>query len=122
MSDTETRLTRAELQLEQHGRMHDETSDALKNIAEAVQKLAQAEVRREQDQETFSRIFKSIEKVRTDFEEYKDQQAEKELAAAKAELADQNKHIWDIRSALLTAGVMLVLWIVAEKLGIHIPA
>ncbi len=120
--DTDIRLTRAELQLEQHGKMHEETQLALKNIAEAVQKLAQAEVRREQDQETFGRIFKSIEKLRTDFEEYKDDQAAKELAAAKAEIADQSKHIWDIRSMAISAGGMLILWLIAEALHIHIPS
>ena len=83
MSDTETRLTRAELQIEHSMRLHSETQETLKSIAEAVQKLAQAEVRREQDQETFGRIFKSIDKLREDFEEYKESSSEKELAAYK---------------------------------------
>ncbi len=120
--DTETRLTKAELQIEQHHRMHEETQVALKGIAEAVQKLAQAEVRREQDQETFGRIFKSVEKLREDFEEYKEQMSEKELAAARAEIADQSKHIWDIRSMAISAGGMLILWLIAEALHIHIPS
>ena len=120
--DTEARLTRAELQIEQHERMHTETQEALKSIAEAVQKLVQAEIRREQDQETFGRIFTEIKQLRKDFEEYKDKQTEKEIAAAKAELIDQNKHIWDVRSAVFSAIGMLILWLIAEALHIHIPA
>lgn len=101
--------------------MHQDTQEAIRSMADGIQKLAQAEVRREQDQETFGRIFTEIKTLRTDFEEYKDKQSEKELAATKAELADQNKHIWDVRSAALSAVGMILLWIVAEKLGIHIP-
>lgn len=121
------RLTRAELRLEQHDREHEETRSAIKSMADGIQKLAEAAVRHEQDQHTFGRIFEEskalrddVQGLRDDLEEYKKEQTQKELAAAKAELADQNKHIWDIRSALLSAVGMLVLWIVAEKLGIHI--
>lgn len=121
MSDQEARLQLAEERIRQHDKLHDETQSAIKAMAEGIQRLAQAEVRREQDQETFGRIFSEIKTLRSDFESYKDKQAEKELSETKAELDSQNKHIWDARSALLTGLGMLVLWIIAEKLGIHFP-
>ncbi len=120
--DQAERLTRAEVILQQHAEMHRETASAIQRMAEGIQKLAESEVRREQDQDTFGRIFKTLEKIRSDFEEYKDLQAAKELANAKADLADQNKHIWDARSAVFSAVGMLVLWMIAEALHIHIPS
>lgn len=127
MSDQETRLRLAEQKIEMHDKLHEETQEAIKSMATGIQQLALAETRREQDRETFSRVFTEIKGVqteikgvRTDFEDYKDDVTEKELAAAKSELDTQNKHIWDARSALLSGLGMLVLWIVAEKLGIHV--
>lgn len=122
MADQEAELAIMKTRLDQHDKIHEETQGAIKSMAEGIQKLAQAEVRREQDQETFGRIFEEIKSLRTDFEAYKETQSAKELADAKAELASQSKHIWDVRSIILTAVAMLILWIIAEKLGIHIPA
>lgn len=83
MSDQEARLAVAELKLEHHDKLHEETQSAIRELTKAITTLVQAEIRREQDEETFRRIFNSIEKLKTDFEEYKDRQTEKELAAYK---------------------------------------
>jgi len=81
MSDQETRLTVAEMKLEQHERLHNETSEAIRELTAAITKLVQAEIRREQDEETFKRIFGAIEKVKQDLDDYKEKQTEKELSA-----------------------------------------
>lgn len=81
LSDQEARLAVAELKLEHHDKLHEETQSAIRELTNAITTLVQAEIRREQDEDTFRRIFTSIDKLRSDFEEYKDRQTEKELAA-----------------------------------------
>lgn len=81
MADQETRLAVAELKLEHHDRAHEETQAAIKVLSDGIAKLVQAEIRREQDEETFQRIFVALDKLRSEFEAYKNRQTEKELAA-----------------------------------------
>ena len=88
MIDQEVRLRLAEQKLETHGKLHEETQNAIKSMAAGIQQLALAETRREQDRETFSRVFAElrlardeINVVRNSLEEYKDKVLEKELAA-----------------------------------------
>lgn len=83
MAENDTRLAVVEMQLKQHDRMHEETQSSMRILSDGISKLVQAEVRREQDDETFQRLFKEIDELRVVFQNYKDIQAEKELAAYK---------------------------------------
>ena len=79
----ENRLSKAEYRLDTHEKH-------LQHLIEGVDALVKAEVRRENDKETFGRIFDVIKIAQDDiatlkrgFEEYKKDQAEKELVAYK---------------------------------------
>ncbi len=80
MIDAE-RLTVAEMKIQQHEKLHEETAKMIKAISEGVEALVRAEVRREGDAQTFERIFVEIEKLKIDISEYKTQQSKKELKA-----------------------------------------
>lgn len=76
------------MKLEEHGRLHQETQDSIRILTDGINHLVQAEIRREQDKETFTRmagdiavVRGDIKALRADFEDYKDKQTEKELAA-----------------------------------------
>jgi uncharacterized protein (DUF885 family) len=101
MSDQETRLAVAEMKLAHHDRLHEETQESIKILSEGIAKLVQAEIRREQDQKAFERLFGMIAELRRDFEEYKDRQTEKELAAYRG-------IVWKLAglSALVAASVL----------------
>jgi hypothetical protein len=73
----------AELKIEQHEKLHRETQESIKTLTDGINKLIQAEIRREQDDDTFKRIFSEIAELREAHQKFKDQQAEKELAAYK---------------------------------------
>lgn len=83
MSEQDTRLAVAEMKLAAHDRMHEETQVCIKVLSDGISKLVQAEVRREQDEATFRRLFSEIDELSKEFQAYKDAQAEKELAAYK---------------------------------------
>ena len=90
MSDQDTRLTIAELKLATHEKLHEEAQMSMKLLSEGIAQLVQAEIRRENDSETFKRMFDAIKKIedsflslKDDFEAYKAKVAEKELAAYK---------------------------------------
>ncbi len=90
MMDHDARLAVAEEKIKQHDRLHEETQQAIRQMAEGISKLAEAEVRREQDGNTFARLFKAVDKMqgeigdlRDSFKSYEAKQVEKELAAYK---------------------------------------
>jgi len=118
MNDQEKRLAIAEMKLEEHGRLHEETSAAIRELTNAITKLVQAEIRREQDTATFNRIFDEIKKsheeivsVKNDFEDYKDKQVEKELAAYRG-------IVWKV-AGLVT---MIAVSAIAGAMGVHLIA
>lgn len=87
MSEQETRLKVAEMKLEQHDKLHEETQASIRILTDGINKLVQAEVRREQDHETFNRLFvkidaleKKIQAYADALQAYKDDQSDKELA------------------------------------------
>ena len=79
--DHADRLTIAEMKIQQHEKLHEETARTIKSISEGVEALVRAEVRREGDAATFERIFQELKDLRKDFEDFKDAQVEKELNA-----------------------------------------
>ena len=82
MNDAQAeRLTVAEMKIQQHEKLHEETARMIKSISEGVEAVVRAEVRREGDAQTFERIFNALKTLEESFEQYKDQQMEKELAA-----------------------------------------
>lgn len=92
MTGEADRLTRMEVQIEQHQRMHEETHNALNRLADGMTVMAEGigkiasfqaahESQREDDKETFARAFGEIGEVRKEVKEYKERQLEKELAA-----------------------------------------
>lgn len=90
MTDHDARLAVAEERIRQHDRMHEETQQAIRQMADGIAKLAEAAVRREQDGNTFARLFKAVDKMQSEvgelrdsFRAYEAAQVEKELAAYK---------------------------------------
>ena len=90
MTDHDARLAVAEEKIRHHDKLHEETHRAIRQMAEGIAKLAEAEVRREQDGNTFARLFKSVDKMqceisdlRDSFKSYESKQVAKELAAYK---------------------------------------
>jgi hypothetical protein len=90
MSDHDTRLALAEAKIAQHDKLHEETQAAIRELTAGVNQLVQAEIRREQDDSTFKRLFREISELRLDLENhgkalqaYKDEQLQKELSAYK---------------------------------------
>lgn len=79
--DQAARLTIAEMKIQQHEKLHEETTRTIKSISEGVEALVKAEVRREGDAATFERIFAAIKRLEGELAAYKDRQTEKELAA-----------------------------------------
>lgn len=79
MGDQESELALVKMRLDQHDKLHQDVQDSIKDLADAVKRLVEAEIRREQDGETFKRIFDEIEKLQIDFRAYKEAQTEKEL-------------------------------------------
>lgn len=77
--DCDERLLKAELKIEQHDKMHEDTQSIIRALTDGINKLVQAEVRREQDEETFSRLFNEIKELREDLQSFKEMQATKEL-------------------------------------------
>ena len=82
------RLVMAEAKIEAHGKLHEETQDAIRMMADGIKQLAEGEIRREHDHETFKRIFLELERLNTDLkkleaalENYRLVQVEKELEA-----------------------------------------
>jgi DNA repair exonuclease SbcCD ATPase subunit len=91
MDDHDSRLAVAEEKLRQHDRLHEEIQQAIRQMAEGISKLAESEVRREQDSNTFARLFKAVDKMQTEisqlrdsFKTYEATQVKKELAAYKS--------------------------------------
>ena len=87
----ESRMTKVETRLDFHDQRHEDIQSAIQILTKGIDELVRAEARRQGDKETFERMFKSIERIensvgqlRQDFEDYKDEMAEKELAAYKA--------------------------------------
>ncbi len=134
MASTEERLAVLEKSQGDHIRNFEDIRDALEKLVETTRKLTEAEIRREKDQDTFRRIFGELKQLREDFtvlqtavnkekeslETYKEEQLKEKLKSAQSEIKDKNKHIWDVRSIIVSSVVMLILWLIAEKLGIHI--
>lgn len=79
MADQESELALVKMRLDQHDRQHEEVQESIKGLADGVKKLVEAEIRRENDGETFKRIFEEIEKIKTEIQTYRQQQIEKEL-------------------------------------------
>jgi hypothetical protein len=84
--EQETRLAVAELKIEQHGDILRKTQDSIQIMSEGINKLVQAEIRRENDEATFKRLFGEIQVVRgevhknkTEFQTYKEGQVTREL-------------------------------------------
>ena len=78
----------AEAKIEAHGKLHEETQDAIRMMADGIKQLADGEIRREHDHETFKRIFlemekldAAIKKLEAALEAYRLKQVEKELEA-----------------------------------------
>ena len=90
MTDHDARLAVAEEKIKQHDRLHEETQRAIRQMAEGITKLAEAEVRREQDGNTFTRLFEVVDKmqgeisdIRKSFDAYEAKQMKNELDAYK---------------------------------------
>ncbi len=88
MTDHDTRLALAEEKLRQHDKMHEDTQAVIRELTAGVNQLVQAEIRREQDDSTFRRLFgeiaalrEALEKNSKDLQMYKDAQLTKELDA-----------------------------------------
>ena len=81
MAELETRLTLAEDRIVRHQVLHAETQSNIREISGGVAKLVEAEARRGHYEETFSRIFGTLEKLDQKVQRNLDAQAEKELAA-----------------------------------------
>ena len=81
--DHETRLSLAEERISRHEKMHEETQESVKEIANGVARLVEAEGRRSQYEETFKRLFDGQEKFDVRLTEFIERQNEKELAAYK---------------------------------------
>ena len=81
--DHETRLSLAEERISRHEKMHEETQESVKEIANGVARLVEAEGRRSQYEETFKRLFDGQEKFDVRLTDFIDHQTEKELAAYK---------------------------------------
>ena len=91
MVDQEIRLAIAEKQLELHAKYHEETREHNRILSEGMHKLVAAEIRRENDEKTFSRLFKAITKIEEDGAKtaqalllFKEAIKEKELLAYKS--------------------------------------
>ena len=91
MDSVTSRMALAEMRIDQHEKLHEETHANLRLLSDGINALVQAEVRREGDEKTFGRIFTTMKEMQTDvtelrkdFEGYKDSVAGKELAAYKA--------------------------------------
>ena len=87
----ESRMTKVETRLDFHDQRHEDIQSAIQILTKGIDELVRAEARRQGDKETFDRIFSSVkksedsvDKLREEFEEYKNELAEKELAAYKA--------------------------------------
>lgn len=76
-------MTIIEMQIERHEKLHAETEVSIKTLSDGINKLIQSEIRREQDNETFARLFTNIEALERDFLAYKDAQTKKEIEAYK---------------------------------------
>ncbi len=128
MNDAQAeRLTVAEMKIQQHEKLHEETAKMIKAISEGVEALVRAEVRREADVQTFERIFAEIakvrsenkenndtiraeiEKIKTEISEYKTQQSYKELKAYQGV-------VW---KGISLAGLVIAS-VVAARLGAHL--
>ena len=101
-------MTLAELRIEQHEKLHEETQANLRLLSDGINALVQAEVRREGDEKTFDRIFTAIKEMQTnvaelrkDFEGYKDSVAGKELAEYKGV-------VWKIAGLIGLAAASLI--------------
>ena len=81
--DHETRLSLAEERISRHEKMHEETQESVKEIANGVARLVEAEGRRSQYEETFKRLFDGQEKFDVRLTDFIDHQTAKELAAYK---------------------------------------
>ena len=81
--DHETRLSLAEERISRHEKMHEETQESVKEIANGVARLVEGEGRRSQYEETFKRLFDGQEKFDVRLTDFIDHQTEKELAAYK---------------------------------------
>ena len=84
-------MTKVETRLDFHDQRHEDIQSAIQILTKGIDELVRAEARRQGDKETFDRIFSSVKKIedsvdklREEFEEYKNELAEKELAAYKA--------------------------------------
>ena len=116
MSEQDSRLAVAEMKIEQHERMHQDLQSSIRRLTDGLSELVQAEIRRELDRETFSRISGEIaatrndlRELRIDFEEHKDAQMEKELAAYKG-----------IVLKLLGLAALIVASVLAGHFGAHL--
>jgi len=109
MSEQDTRLSIAELKIEQHEKLHQETQASIKILTDGITQLIQAEIRREQDEQTFSRLFVEIKDLREALQQYKDLQATKELNAYKG-----------IVLKILGLAALVVASMLAGRFGIHL--
>ncbi len=106
MNDAQAeRLTVAEMKIQQHEKLHEETARTIKAISEGVEALVRAEVRREGDAATFERIFKEIEKLKVAIADQ-----------SKKELATYQGIVW---KGISLAGLVLAS-VVAARLGVHL--
>ena len=90
MTDHDARLAVAEEKIRHHDKLHEETQQAIRQMAEGISELAKANVRREQDVNTFTRLFDAVGKVQGEvsklkesFETYEAKQVKNELDAYK---------------------------------------
>jgi len=79
MSDQDIRLALAEEKLEQHDKLHAETQRSIQVLSDGISKLVQAEIRREQDEGTFKRLFTEIKNLNEEIKNNKERQEEKDL-------------------------------------------
>jgi uncharacterized membrane protein YccC len=112
-NDHDTRLALAEQKLQQHDRMHNETQEAIKTLTEGISQLVKAEIRREQDDEIFNRIFGEIAELKKKQQEHKDMLAAKELESTRQLVNEANaaKSRWFselLRTGFTIAGALLL--------------
>ena len=79
--DHETRLTLAEERIARHERLHEDTQESVKEIANGVARLVEAEAKRSQYEETFRRLFDNQDKLDARLTAFIERQTDKELQA-----------------------------------------
>ena len=80
MSEQDVRLKAAEMKIEQHEQLHQEAQDSIRVLRDGITQLVQAEIRREQDKETFKRMADEISETRLELKKLREEYEANKLA------------------------------------------